>query len=194
MLFHKLDIDNWKEIQTELQKNTKHLEEVSKTKMYWLPPSDEWVEENCSLAIKWVKENIKYPVLFYRFQITQPNGVLPPHIDGTKEKPRIYTLNFPIIREYNSMMTWYHYDPENWETKPVSLDGKLGNKAKAGLPIDSKQLEISEQIIVDKPTLLRTDIPHSLENYNDQYRAVFSVRFDYHDPSLLLTDLNLNKV
>lgn len=187
-LYHKLDIDNFEDIRAELEAATDERFKKSKV-MWWNPPNVEWIQENCPLAHKWVTENINLPIWFYRFQITLPNDELVPHIDGTKEKPRIYTLNFPIMRKYNSTMTWYKYDTDNWETQPISLGGKLGHNAKAGVPLDMSKLEISEQIIVDRPTLLRTDIPHSLQNYNDQYRSVLSVRFDYHDPSLDLKDL-----
>ena len=147
--------------------------------------SKEWIAENTTLP------NFNYPVKFYRFHITPPNGKLNPHIDGTVESRRKFALNIPVVGKYNHTMTWYK-DDDNWHTDYVEPRDKLGN-AKGGVPIDVNKIEIIEQTIIDKPTLLRTDTPHSLENYNDFHRIILSIRFEDHDDFEEMLNENTHK-
>ena len=157
MLFQKLDLDFG-----DIPVDHLNLDMMGKV------VTEEWIKENTSIDIP--------DVQFYRFHITPPNGRLNPHIDGTKENPRVWALNIPIVGKYNHTMTWYKYDPDNWHTDYVEPRKPLGN-AKGGVPLDKSKLEILDQTIINKPTLLRTDIPHSLENYNNFHRIILSVRF-----------------
>ena len=75
-------------------------------------------------------------------------------------------------------MKWYDYtDKSNWKNDYVEPRYELFN-AKGGVPIDTSKCKVVEQTVIDKPTSLRTDIPHSIDNPNDGVRVILSIRYE----------------
>lgn len=175
--YSKYDIDYWffKNMRNELIKS-KNWTEV--TKMFWVPPKN-WLKKKAPICYNWIEAVREYDIEFIRFHLTPPKGKLNIHVDGTLEKPRVYALNIPILNYENSLMKWYDFsDKTNWKNDYVEPREKLSN-AKGGVPIDESKCVIIEQTVIDKPTFLRTDIPHSIDNPNDGTRIILSVRFNY---------------
>ena len=74
-------------------------------------------------------------------------------------------------------MRWYDYsDKSNWKNDYVEPREELYN-AKGGVPINSAKCVVIDETIIDRPTFLRTDTPHSIDNPNDGVRVILSVRF-----------------
>ena len=147
------------------------------TKMAWIPP-DNWLEVNCPRCYDWIQEISAYPIKFIRFHLTPPRGKLNIHVDGTIEEPRKYALNIPFMNYENALMKWYDYgDMSNWKNDYVEPREQLYN-AKGGVPVDASKCKVIEEAVIDWPTFLRTDIPHSIDNPNEEVRVILSVRYD----------------
>ena len=77
----------------------------------------------------------------------------------------------------NAIMKWYDYsDKSNWKNDYVEPRDLLFN-SRAGVPIDSSKCVVVDQTVIDRPTAVRTDIPHSVDNPNDGTRVLLSIRF-----------------
>jgi len=111
---------------------------------------------------------IKTAIMF----INEPRFLQDLHVDGFSVE-RINSsntaLNVPILNCDNGPMTWYDgkfnltesphntikYLKINWEEEPT----------------------IAEHKIINKPTIVKIDIPHHIENQSDEPRLMLSVRF-----------------
>ena len=171
---HPIDTQSFKQIKKEL---TKSNDWKSIDKMAWIPPKG-WLECECPISYEWIESVKEREIQFIRFHLTPPQGKLNIHIDGTIENPRVHALNIPVINYENALMKWYDYsDKSNWKNDYVEPRYELFN-SKGGVPIDTSKCKVVEQTVIDRPTFLRTDIPHSIDNPNDGTRVILSIRFN----------------
>ena len=106
-----------------------------------------------------------------RFFITGQHGALPIHIDGDEHHHKFLALNLPVLNCSNSQMQW-------WDQVELTASETNYQYSNFKIPIydsDNKVLIHSLELI--GPHLVRVDIPHNVVNYQDQPRAIFSMRF-----------------
>tara|TARA_B100000941_G_scaffold245214_1_gene189606 strand:+ start:2358 stop:2888 length:531 start_codon:yes stop_codon:yes gene_type:complete len=175
MFYSKVNIDDnlFEKIKIELRDSQ---DWSSIKKMVWVPPSG-WLESECPISHQWIESVREREIQFIRFHLTPAFGKLNIHIDGTLENPRVHALNIPVINYENALMRWYDYsDKSNWKNDYVEPREELNN-AKGGVPINPTKCVVVDKTIIDRPTFLRTDTPHSIDNPNDGVRVILSVRF-----------------
>ena len=175
MLYSKVNIDDnlFDKIKRELRDSQ---DWSSIKKMAWVPASG-WLETQCPLSHHWIESVRESEIQLIRFHLTPPRGKLNIHIDGTLENPRVHALNIPVMNYENAFMRWYDYsDKSNWKNDYVEPRDLLFN-SRGGVPIDSSKCVVVDQTVIDRPTAVRTDIPHSVDNPNDGTRVLLSIRF-----------------
>jgi hypothetical protein len=109
-----------------------------------------------------------------RIFVIPGNMSLPIHIDGNKEHPKYWALNIPIFNSENSKMHWWQ-PTANKSRSILSSTYEFGNNIKVFDSLDDC-VQI-ESCVINVPTCVRIDIPHSVTNYSDQTRVLISVRF-----------------
>ena len=175
MLYTKVNIDDnlFNNIRQELKVAR---DWSSMKKMAWVPPTG-WLQTKCPISYQWIESVREREIQLIRFHLTPPRGKLNIHIDGTIENPRVHALNIPVMNYENAFMRWYDYsDKSNWKNDYVEPREELYN-AKGGVPIDESKCVVTDETIIDRPTFLRTDTPHSINNPNDGVRVILSIRF-----------------
>jgi hypothetical protein len=119
-----------------------------------------------------------------RKRSTLPNRMIHTdlHIGKTgKWEKFIFGINWEINESHNEFYWWDMSSVEEvWpeeDTPKILLNGiHYGQRTKLGVPDGVKKLD---QTVIDGPTLIRTNIPHSTEYYNENYnRLGISIRFD----------------
>ena len=157
------------------------------TGMAWRPPKG-WMQEKAPKCYNWIETVKEYDTAHIRFHLIPPRGRMNIHVDGTLENPytisygkvnvkSVYGLNIPIMNYENAIMKWYDYsDKSNWKNDYVEPRDLLFN-SRGGVPIDSSKCVVVDQTVIDRPTAVRTDIPHSVDNPNDGTRVLLSIRF-----------------
>jgi hypothetical protein len=156
--FKKIEIHNFYQIQKELSEFV--IDKFSdQTVRAAYDPSPSEMEIHCSTLHNWI---IHHP----------PNGKLNPHIDGNSSNRSPIGLNIPIQGCKNSKMKWWD------ESTADMLDGHLGYGNMAGCKIlNPTELTCLAETEINQPTFVRTDIIHSVENYNSIPRILLSVRW-----------------
>lgn len=170
MMFKKLNVENYEIIRKELLNFSK--DSVKEKIRFWDIPFKEF--KKCPNFYNFIITNSKMPIRLCRFYLTPPTEILGPHIDGLKNNRSPLGLNFPIIFDKNSSMTWYSCPEDNL------IDGNYGfNKITACKILDLTKLKIITKTVIDKPTFVRQDYVHEINNFGTNTRLVLSIRWFY---------------
>ncbi len=110
--------------------------------------------------------------------VVEPDGRGRIHTDGDASYTNRLALNIPLENCESSVT--YMYDSE---FKPDQRYITNGAPYKYYDPLKCKKVT---EFTLTKPVLFRSDIPHSVDNYSDQYRLAISLRFE-EDPWHLVT-------
>ena len=174
MLLHKsLNIDNFDQIQdyfkslqlfSDVDKNNQLVTKTfSKDEIFQCEPLADFI----------LKNNLELDIA--RFLYTRAHSSVPIHVDGSSTKSRILAVNFPIEGCENTQMIWWDNVNliENKNISPTYGD----NYGSAVSLFDGKNKTIIESIELTRPTIVRIDQPHSVNNNNDYYRLILSLRF-----------------
>ena len=157
------------------------------TAMVWKPPEG-WMQEKAPKCYNWIETVKEHDTTLVRFHLIPPRKRMNIHVDGTLTNSyaishgrvnlkSVYGLNIPIMNYENAMMKWYDYsDKSNWKNDYVEPRDLLYN-SRGGVPIDPSKCVVVDQTVIDRPTAVRTDIPHSVDNPNDGARVILSIRF-----------------
>ena len=174
-LYKKISIEGFEKAQTNLLKLVNELfdyEELTTN----IVVSKETIFERCpEIETFVVKNNLSWDVA--RFFITKPNDQTIIHNDGSSEYPKFLALNLPILNCENTLMSWWD-DVEIVQINPNDIPShtqKYGSYiehfvSKSGTSFDSVEL--------NSPSLVRINYPHNVSNTNNQFRIIFSIRFN----------------
>ncbi len=169
MLYKKLNVSCFPALRQELEQSTatKILEPIR----YW---DTEWpnIELISPTLYSFINRKRKTLIRQCRFYLTPPNGILPPHIDGSTAERSPLSLIVPIVGFENTKMTWYDNPPDNFE------DHKSFGYTTARTKNPMLLTKIGEAVI-DTPTFVRTDIIHAISNPNPTCRLILSIRFNF---------------
>jgi hypothetical protein len=165
MLYKKIKIDNFTEIQEELYKFLEQYYNGIDKEICTVIPTEDL---DTPILNKFFKENNLHPDMCAVF-CRMPGATIPIHLDGDAEFPRFLALNIPIANYKNTYMHWYNIPEE--ELTDATYQGNLFRGTSDALtPIDTLEL--------DAPYLLRVDVPHNVTNNTDKIRLLLSIRFN----------------
>jgi len=126
---------------------------------------------------QWFESHSLRPLTMLRLFVTAPWGHLQVHIDGDSTLAYPFSLNVPIRGTEN---TWHTF----WDPGPLGRsnlrDVPLAQYLSACVPLDPRQISIKEQIEIVKPSFVKSDYLHSVENPKDTTRVMLSLRWDCH--------------
>jgi hypothetical protein len=143
--------------------------------------SNEIMEEFKSMGLK-----TKFVVLFGRNDTSSSTDDRMIHADVCRTdegiwKKLLFGINWEITGSYNEFFWWdMSAVPEIWpeEDTPKAILNGIHYKSRGFLGIPDKAVKL-DQAIIDGPTLVRTDVPHStVYTNNGRNRLGLSVRFD----------------
>lgn len=143
--------------------------------------SNEIMEEFKSMGLK-----TKFVVLFGRNDTSSSLDDRMIHADVCRTdegiwKKLLFGINWEITGSYNEFFWWdMSAVPEVWpeEDTPKAILNGIHYKSRGFLGIPDRAVKL-DQVIIDGPTLVRTDIPHStVYTNNGRNRLGLSVRFD----------------
>lgn len=130
------------------------------------------MEERCPTLMAWLKPRSKVAFSQFRFYVTPPHSFLEEHIDGGGVIPTCaFNLNIPVANTKNTTFTWYKTDPSNLEVK------KINGRASSFYAKDRTILEPLDKLEITAPVFVKTDILHGVQNPNDTFRLMFTVRW-----------------
>jgi hypothetical protein len=169
-LYKKIKIINFEVIKAELLEMV--ATQISQNLRYWDVPLIEIYKSSPSI-FNYIRENFyRFPTLF-RFYNTPPFGGLGPHIDNLSTAKNKIGFNIPLVGTNNTAMNYYTTPEDNLEISHTIGFGNLP----AQLIKDQNRLVLLDSFEVDQPTLLRTDVIHSISNPNDSYRLILGMKF-----------------
>jgi hypothetical protein len=170
LLYRKIKIPNFDLMVEELL--TLVQPQISQKLRYWdltLPT----FYHSAPTLFKYLKTDFyKFPILF-RFYNTPPYGMLGPHIDNLTTAPNKIGFNIPLSGTKNTFMNYYTTPQDNLD---ITHDGGFGAMP-AQIIKDTSKLELVNSLEIDQPTLLRTDVIHSVDNPNETYRLILGMKF-----------------
>jgi hypothetical protein len=171
--FKKIEIPNFSQIQTELASLVVgKFQNQSEWSVY--DPSQSEMGMCCPTLHHWLLDHSKLSLRFYRIYSTPANGQLDPHIDGGSFHRSPIGLNIPIQGCNNSIMKWWDESTAN------VINGNFGyGNIPACKILNPTELTCLAETEVNQPTFVRTDVIHSVENYNNVPRVLLSVRWAY---------------
>jgi len=113
----------------------------------------------------------KFPILF-RFYNTPPFSKLGPHIDNVPTALNRIGFNLPLLGTKNTSMSYYDTPKDNLQ---ISYTGFANMPTQ--LIKNNERLVLVDSVEIDKPTLLRTDAIHGVDNPNATYRLILGMKF-----------------
>lgn len=172
-LSQPVSIPNFELIQQELRQYAKILFENQTENTGFYSSQRHQLYADCPALFPWLDRCDQVwgqATCFYWFY-TGPNHEIPIHIDGRLENPSVFALNIPVEGCDRSEMNWYaNVDLVELRTNSGYPTEKLGI-------FDSPEKQVIEKITLDRPMIVRTDIPHNVTNLKETRRIIFSIRF-----------------
>lgn len=108
------------------------------------------------------------PLRYLRLYRTMPHTAVEPHYGPSTE----VAINFPISGFKNSFMNWYENPDDNVEPDGNTIDGFSQLRI-----LDPLRLVLIESLILDQPTLVKTDGVTDIQHHSDSQRLVLRVGF-----------------
>jgi len=171
MLYKKINVQDYETIRKELENFTQN--STNSNLRFWDVKYENF-ENTCPAFFEFIESFKKVSVRLCRFYLTPAFGILPPHIDGLTKNRSPIGLNFPILNCKNSTMCWYESPENNFIDGPYGFNGVTASKV-----INLSKIKKIETVEIDMPTFVRTDVIHSVENFNPTPRLILSIRWFY---------------
>jgi hypothetical protein len=170
LLYKKISIENFDIIQDQLLSFLiKHFDGVEREILSGVP-KDDILAAVPMLNDFFVKNNLQ-PNMFAVF-VRAPWVQAPIHVDGdSEEKERYLAINLPIANCAGTYQNYYTIP-----TAELEFIEDRGNRYKAYTK--EPRPEIFDRVEIVEPHLLRVDMPHDVDNEQDAYRVMLSIRFD----------------
>lgn len=173
LLYQKIKIPDFDVKQRELIKLVEN-KFVNQNIVSSYDPSRSELFYHCRSLYTYILSHSKVSIRFFRIYNSPPGGGLRPHIDGHVYNRSPIGLNLPILNCTNSLMKWWS------ESNAKMVSGNFGlNNISATKIVNGSELQCIDQVEIDVPTFVRTDVIHSVENYNSGPRIIMSIRWKY---------------
>lgn len=169
-LYQKIEIPNFEAMVEEILQLVQP--QIEQNLRYWDIGFTE-IHKKTPTFFDYIRQNFyRMPALF-RFYNTPPFGRLGAHIDNSQIAKNRIGFNIPLLGTANTEMNYYDSPSDNLELSPTVGFGSMP----AQLIKDRSKLVFLDRVVIDKPTLLRTDVIHEVVNNNDSYRLVLGMKF-----------------
>jgi hypothetical protein len=168
-LYRKIKIPEFEIITAEIL--TLVSPQISQNLRYWDVPAFNFYNFTPTFFNYLLKNFHRLPALF-RFYNTPPFENLVPHIDDLPTAKTRIGFNIPLAGTKNTAMDYYTTPSDNLELRPT---GGFGNSPAQTIK-DHTKLVLIDSLEVDQPTLLRTDVIHSVSNPNETYRLILGMK------------------
>ena len=169
MFFKLISIDNFEIIQNDLIKYAQNT--FKENKRDAAPIKLDNLKSISPELIDWLEQNdLQLDVA--RFMMTPANSTIAIHVDGQlPEFPKFLALNLPLINCTDSHMVWW----DNVEVVESKQFNEYGGKIRL---FDSPNKKIISKLELTDPYMVRVDVPHSVDNTdNNNPRVILSLRF-----------------
>jgi hypothetical protein len=170
LLYKHIDLVSWGSIVERFQNLMPY---VVKNQTYTCTQEDKiWLAGILEPAVESVmgrKLKLKSAIIFAQ----GASSIQEVHVDGfgiDRKGASNWALNIPIANCEQGEMIWYSGKFHLGETATIQGLHYLV------LNWDEEQ-QIQESIVVDRPTIVKIDIPHQVINHSDKRRLMLSVRF-----------------
>ena len=168
-IYQKIDVPNIESIVEEILKLVKP--QIDQNLRFWDVEFNKF-KSNTPTFIDYMRRNFYRMPILYRFYNTPPFGKLGPHIDNGPAARNRIGFNIPLLGTDNTEMNYYDTPADNLELSPTIGFGHLP----AQIIKDYSKLVLLDSVVIDKPTLLRTDAIHEVINNKDSYRLVMGMK------------------
>ena len=168
LLYQHVDISTWPMIRVRFQ----HLmPDVVGQKSYTLTPDElDWTGQMLCSPLRRVTGRdyrIKSAIIFAQ----APGNVQELHVDGftaSRQGASNWALNLPIA-EVGEML---------WYSGEYQLNETSNGQGLKYLGMDwQEEPRVCESVTVDRPTIVRIDVPHRVINHSENRRLMLSARF-----------------
>lgn len=95
-----------------------------------------------------------------------------------------YVLNIPLINCESSLTLFYDLKDKNKKELPWGGWGSEPKESGVTL-VDHSNVTLVDSIVLDKPAILKIDVPHAVHNPTDNLRIVASIRISERSTALL---------
>jgi hypothetical protein len=169
MYYKKIDVPNFEIMVDEISKLVEP--QISKNLRYWDIKYMEFFNHT-PVFFRYLQRNFfRLPILF-RFYNSPPFSELPPHKDNVVNARNKIGFNIPIHGTENTVMNFYKTLDDNMA---LSYTG-FGNSPTQLLK-DRSKIILVDSVVIDQPTLVRTDELHGVINQNPTYRLVLGMKY-----------------
>jgi hypothetical protein len=170
--FKELDIDGHEEITKRLRKYVAIPTSYDLTHIARRFSRDEFLK-TCPDLVQQVDDMMQDELDFARTFITRPQDSQPIHVDGHPDENhlRYLGLNWPLYYCEGSYMHWY-----DAVSNAKRDDGSRSDYGDYQMYYPEDCALVSSLELV-KPTLVRINVPHNVENLKPTPRVVISLRF-----------------
>lgn len=104
----------------------------------------------------------------------KPEASIKLHVDGytlNRDNARNYALNIPLVNCDLGVMHWFGGD--------YTLTEEKTDEALQYLKITwNSPPHIITSAVIDKPAVVKVDVPHNVHNHSSKHRIILSLRFD----------------
>jgi hypothetical protein len=108
----------------------------------------------------------------------QPYENQPIHIDAQTKHSMHTSLNIPLVNCERGVMSWYS---GNYFEEEIILDSGIRYFK---LKIEDQKILYNQ--IIDSPYVVRTNIPHNVQNNLDKKRIMLALRYNKNIPELVI--------
>lgn len=168
-LYKKIKIPNFEIVTAEILAMA--APQISQNLRHWDVPFIKFCKYTPVFFEYLIKNFYKMPILF-RFYNSPPFYELVPHIDNVAAAANRIGFNIPLAGTKNTAMNYYDTSTDNLELR---MSGGLGSLPTQFIK-DKTKLVLIDSFEVDQPTLLRTDVIHSVSNPNESYRLILGMK------------------
>jgi hypothetical protein len=169
MIYKKIKVPNFEIMAEEILTLTQP--QISQNLRFWDLPAAAFYKST-PVFFNYLKTHFyRLPILF-RFYNTPPFSKVIPHIDNIPTALNKIGFNLPLAGTKNTSMSYYDTPKDN-----LQLSTGFANMYPSQIIMDNTKLVLIDSFEVDQPTLLRTDVIHAVDNPNDSYRLILSLKF-----------------
>lgn len=187
-LYKKFLIPNYAEIQQELISVIKH-DFLSRTDVHSWTYHPASVLAKCPKLREYLNPRLKSKIRMIKFYCTPGGKHLGAHTDGISD-PIPFGMNLPLLNTQGTVIRWIdcredqrmirYYDDQGDRDSSGYLNGVY-------VPLDEDSLPVLGELELVSPAFIKTDIMHSVYNYNDKHRLNVVFRWqltdiDYSEP------------
>lgn len=170
ILYQKIAVPNFDLMVEEILNSVQ--EQVDEKLRYWDLPVEHF-KKHTPIFMKYIEDSFYDLPILFRFYNSPPFEGIGPHVDNLPNAKNKIGFNFPLMNTKNTLMDYYTNPYDNVK---MLFNRGFGGDHSQGIK-DISRLTLIDSVEIDVPTLVRTDVYHSVRNPNDSYRLILGMKF-----------------